>query len=187
MLQERQAGVELGGAVAEGQGATLCPGAAARCRCHTVLFQQDCNHLAGRLEKAGQSQRVDLRWPHSISQVSALAPTRHRRALSRVLGPRVPGGDRLRLNVALHVVFVTLNIRLKTEGLQSALTSASRPRLSADSTEAKRLTLLMRSASFCQSTDHGINISHAKTVCLKRLLHIGPLFKSVFKKSHQTI
>lgn len=43
-LQERQAGVELGGAVAEVQAAARGPWAPAGCR-HVVLLKQNCNHL----------------------------------------------------------------------------------------------------------------------------------------------
>lgn len=44
-LEEGQAGVELPGAVAEGQCVVLGPGVSAGGSCHMVLFQQNCNHL----------------------------------------------------------------------------------------------------------------------------------------------
>lgn len=71
-LQEGQAGVELGGAVAEGQGATRCPGAAARCRCHTVLFQQDCNHLS-KTASSHQSTRSQYWMSHFYKKQTQVA------------------------------------------------------------------------------------------------------------------
>lgn len=59
-LQERQAGVELCGAVAKGQGAALHSRAPARHHGHTVLFKQNHNHLSKTVSSHSQPTACSL-------------------------------------------------------------------------------------------------------------------------------
>lgn len=90
-LEEGQAGVQLPGAVAEGQGAVLGPGVPARGSCHAVLFQQNCNHLPKTV--SARINTLPAHLPH-ISQ--ELPPARHQGS-DRVQGhcPAGTAGEQL--------------------------------------------------------------------------------------------
>lgn len=71
-LEEGQAGVQLPGAVAEGQGVVLGPGVLAGGDSNAVLFQQNCNHLPKTVSALINTLPTPL--THTLQE---LLPARH--------------------------------------------------------------------------------------------------------------